>query len=196
MDLLDTSGEIRGTFFKEVADKVFPLLEEGQVYIFQETSARLKPSNKQYTAIPHEFEVTFGNVTVEPVEDDGAIATILGDWRKLRSLADGQGPAPGAKVDVVGVVKSAFPTSTIVSKKSGKEITKREVVLCDDSGYDVRVTFWGDMALREDAFFDAQPARRRGQKKNGGVAVAWTRERPPRSRVRQQKKRSPDERPS
>ena len=38
VDLLDASGEIRGTFFKETADKVFPLLEEGKVYTFQETS--------------------------------------------------------------------------------------------------------------------------------------------------------------
>ena len=47
VDLLDASGEIRGTFFKETADKVFPLLEEGKVYTFQETSGRLKPANKQ-----------------------------------------------------------------------------------------------------------------------------------------------------
>ena len=156
VDLLDGSGEIRGTFFKEVADKVFPLLEEGKVYVFQETSGRLKPSNKQYTSIPHEFEVTFGNVTVEPADDDGAIARIVGDWKKISMFADGGGPREG-NVDIVGVIKAAFPAGQITSKRTGQELTKREVVLCDDSGYDVRLTFWGELALRDDAFFEAQP---------------------------------------
>ncbi|KAH8066836.1 hypothetical protein JL721_8024 [Aureococcus anophagefferens] len=144
------------TFFKEVADKVFPLLEEGKVYVFQETSGRLKPSNKQYTSIPHEFEVTFGNVTVEPADDDGAIARNVGDWKKISMFADGGGPREG-NVDIVGVIKAAFPAGQITSKRTGQELTKREVVLCDDSGYDVRLTFWGELALRDDAFFEAQP---------------------------------------
>ena len=37
------------------------------------------------------------------------------------------------------------PVGTIISSKSGKELTKREVVLCDDSGFDIRCTFWGDV---------------------------------------------------
>ena len=83
VDLLDASGEIRGTFFKETADKVFPLLEEGKVYTFQETPRASKPANKQYTSLSHEFELTFGNVTVEACDDDAGISQIKGDWQPL-----------------------------------------------------------------------------------------------------------------
>ena len=141
VDLLDASGEIRGTFFKETADKVFPILEEGKVYTFQETSGRLKPANKQYTSLSHEFELTFGNVTVEPCDDDAGISQIKGDWQPLSIFGDGGGPRDG-NIDVVAIVRKAEPVGTIISSKSGKELTKREVVLCDDSGFDIRCTFW------------------------------------------------------
>lgn len=156
VDLLDASGEIRGTFFKETADKVFPILEEGKVYTFQETSGRLKPANKQYTSLTHEFELTFGNVTVEACDDDAGISQIKGDWQPLSLFSDGGGPRDG-NLDVVAIVRKAEPVGTIISSKSGKELTKREVVLCDDSGFDIRCTFWGDVALKEDAFWDKQP---------------------------------------
>ena len=142
--MLDASGEIRGTFFKETADKVFPLLEEGKVYTFQETSGRLKPANKQYTSLSHEFELTFGNVTVDLCEDDAGISQIKGDWQPLSIFGDGGGPRDG-NIDVVAIVRKAEPVGTIISSKSGKELTKREVVLCDDSGFDIRCTFWGDV---------------------------------------------------
>ena len=103
VDLLDASGEIRGTFFKETADKVFPLLEEGKVYTFQETSGRLKPANKQYTSLSHEFELTFGNVTVEACDDDAGISQIKGDWQPLSIFGDGGGPRDG-NIDVVAIV--------------------------------------------------------------------------------------------
>ena len=36
-----SSGEIRGTFFKEMADSAFAKITEGQVYTFAETNASL-----------------------------------------------------------------------------------------------------------------------------------------------------------
>ena len=61
-------------------------------------------------------------------------------------FGDGGGPRDG-NIDVVAIVRKAEPVGTIISSKSGKELTKREVVLCDDSGFDIRCTFWGDVDL-------------------------------------------------
>ena len=110
----------------------------------------------QYTSLSHEFELTFGNVTVEACDDDAGISQIKGDWQPLSIFGDGGGPRDG-NIDVVAIVRKAEPVGTIISSKSGKELTKREVVLCDDSGFDIRCTFWGDVALKEDAFWDSQP---------------------------------------
>ena len=82
---------------------------------------------------------------MEACDDDAGISQIKGDWQPLSIFGDGGGPRDG-NIDVVAIVRKAEPVGTIISSKSGKELTKREVVLCDDSGFDVRCTFWGDVA--------------------------------------------------
>lgn len=48
-------------------------------------------------------------------------------------------------LDFIGIVQSASEATTLVSK-AGKEFTKRELTICDDSGYKVRVTLFGNHA--------------------------------------------------
>jgi len=48
-------------------------------------------------------------------------------------------------VDVVGVVKDVFPPSSVVIKSTGKEQSKRDVNIIDDTGY-ARLTLWGKNA--------------------------------------------------
>ena len=81
---------------------------------------------------------------MEPCDDDAGISQIKGDWQPLSIFGDGGGPRDG-NIDVVAIVRKAEPVGSIISSKSGKELTKREVVLCDDSGFDIRCTFWGDV---------------------------------------------------
>jgi hypothetical protein len=46
------------------------------------------------------------------------------------------------------VVKSCGDVGTVIGKASQKEITKRELQLCDQSGMVVNVTLWGsDVSL-------------------------------------------------
>ena len=45
--------------------------------------------------------------------------------------------------DLIGVVKSCGDVGTVIGKASQKEITKRELQLCDQSGMVVNVTLWG-----------------------------------------------------
>jgi replication factor A1 len=46
-------------------------------------------------------------------------------------------------VDVIGVVKSFGEVSTIVTKATNKELTKREITLVDDSNASINCTLWG-----------------------------------------------------
>ena len=159
LELADASGEIRAVCFKDLADRLYNTIEEGMTYVITETSGRLKPSNKQWTTVAHEYEITFGSaVTFDPCPDDeGDIPAIVGDFsKKLSDLATNP-PAADSSVDLVAVVKAASPVSFIVSKKSGKENAKREVTLVDDSNYDIKMTFWGDLAQKPDEFWATNP---------------------------------------
>ncbi len=59
-----------------------------------------------------------------------------------------------SSVDVLGVVRSWKPCSTFKSK-DGKQCTKRDIVLGDASGAEVRVTLWDEHAQLPDANFQA-----------------------------------------
>lgn len=69
MDLVDESGEIRCTAFKEACDKFYHMIEVDKVYFI--SKCQLKPANKQYTTIKNDYEMTFTNDTVlEECTDD------------------------------------------------------------------------------------------------------------------------------
>jgi replication factor A1 len=57
MELLDSSGDVRCTFFKEGVDKFYNFLEVGRVYTF--SGGRLKVANMQYNNCKSQFEIIF-----------------------------------------------------------------------------------------------------------------------------------------
>lgn len=56
---------------------------------------------------------------------------------------------PTSSLDFLGVVQNAGEATKLMSK-AGKEFTKRELTICDDSGYQVRVTLFGNHAENYD----------------------------------------------
>lgn len=53
---------------------------------------------------------------------------------------------PNGSCDVIGALNSVSEVSTIQSKATNKEVTKREITLVDQSEYSVRATLWGKSA--------------------------------------------------
>jgi len=144
VDLLDSHGsEIRGTFFKETADKFFPMLEEQKVYTF--SGGKLKVANKQYTSIKNNYEITFDNQSeIHMCSDADDIKTAQFNVVKISSLMSIE---PNSTVDLVGVVKSAGELQEISLAKQGGRVTqKREITLIDDSETEVRLTLWAEKA--------------------------------------------------
>ena len=70
-----------------------------------------------------------GNVTVEACDDDAGISQIKGDWQPLRYLATAAARATAISTSSLSCRK-AEPVGTIISSKSGKELTKQGYVLC------------------------------------------------------------------
>lgn len=150
VDLADKSGEIRGTLFRDLVDRYCDVLQEGTMYKITDTSARIKPANKQWTSLSHQYEINFGNAVFEDCDDDSSIPLINCSFIKLSELPQ---HAPDEKVDIVAIVKSAEPVTSFISKRDNAERKKREVTIVDDSGCDVRLTFWGDVGTKPDEFW-------------------------------------------
>jgi replication factor A1 len=141
-ELLDSSMDIRCTFFREAVDKFYPLLEEDKVYTF--SGGRLKAANMQYNTCKSSFECTFDqNAEIHLVEDTGEIIQQNYEFVNISQL---ESIEAGKFVDIIGVIKNASEAMTLTSKRTGKELLKAELVVGDDSGAEVTCTVWGEKA--------------------------------------------------
>jgi len=154
VELLDSSGyDVKCTFFKEAVDKFNPFLEEGRTYLF--SGGRLKVANMQYNSCKSQFEITFDqNSEIVLDENGGEQIQDSYDFVKIGSL---ESVDPQTYVDILAVVKHVGEPNTIVSKKSGKELIKCELTVEDDSGAEVRMTMWGDVAQTAQQKFANSP---------------------------------------
>lgn len=87
MDLMDETGEIRATAFKEQADKFFDQVQVDAVYLI--SKCQLKPANKQFTTLKNDYEMTFTNETVmqECMDAEAAIPAVQYDFKKISDLS-------------------------------------------------------------------------------------------------------------
>jgi len=141
MDLMDESGEIRVTAFKEQCDAFYDKAVVGKVFYISNCS--VKAANKQYSKLNNEYELTFkDNGTMELAEDASDIPTMTYNFA---SIADLSSCAKDTNVDIMGVCKFAGDVANLVSR-AGKELVKREITLVDRSATEVSLTLWGTTA--------------------------------------------------
>uniref|UniRef100_A0A1B6CV81 Replication protein A subunit n=1 Tax=Clastoptera arizonana TaxID=38151 RepID=A0A1B6CV81_9HEMI len=143
IDLVDESGEIRATAFKEQCDKFYDMIEVNKVYFISKCT--LKPANKKFSAIKNDYEMTFNNETVVTpcMEEDDEIPQLSFNFTKLSSLSEME---PDTFVDVIGVCKTSSDVQNLVSRTTNRELKKREVEIVDQSLTSVSITLWGTQA--------------------------------------------------
>ncbi|XP_076306238.1 replication protein A 70 isoform X2 [Tachypleus tridentatus] len=148
MDLLDESGEIRATAFKEACDKFYDMIEINKVYYISKGS--LKTANKQYTSIKNDYEITFNDeTTVIPCyESVNVIPMLQFNFVPINNLEQ---VAKDSLVDVIGICKSSSDVQTLTSKSTNKELRKRDIFLVDQSGTEIAVTLWAAEAENFDS---------------------------------------------
>jgi len=141
MDLMDESGEIRATAFKEQCDAYYTMIEVGKVYLI--SNCQVKPANKQFSKLRNDYELTFkDNVVVQRCDDVDDVPTIVYQFVKIADLSDLK---KDDNVDVIGVLKSVDDAKDFVSR-AGKEMTKRDIVIVDQTATEIQVTLWGNTA--------------------------------------------------
>lgn len=141
IELLDESGtNIKCTFFKEAVEKFFNMLEEGKVYRL--SGGRIKVANMQWNTCKSNFEITFDqNSEIHLDNDGGDIQRNLYDF--VPNIAHLENVEQNKFIDVLAIVKAVGEPTTLMSKKSGQELTKCELTLVDDSGTEIKMTLWG-----------------------------------------------------
>jgi len=171
MDLIDESGEIRATAFKEQCDKFFDMIEVNKVYLI--SRCMLKTANKAFTNLKHDYEMSFTNDTqVIPCHEDASdIPTLTFDFVSISTLANLE---TNALVDVIGVCKSSGEVQTLISRNTNRELKKREVVIVDQSNTAVALTLWGSQAEEFDGSLQPVLAVRNGRinEFGGGKSVS------------------------
>ncbi|XP_057813034.1 replication protein A 70 kDa DNA-binding subunit A [Cryptomeria japonica] len=145
-DLLDSEGgEIRITCFNSVADQFYDRIENGRVYMVSKGS--LKPAQKNFNHLNNEWEIFLESTsTVEAcLEEDNSIPQQHYNFRPISEIEHMEN---NSMVDIIGVVISINPSSTIM-RKNGTETQKRALQLKDMSGCSVEVTMWGAFCNKE-----------------------------------------------
>jgi len=153
VNLLDKdNGEIRCTFFKDAVDKFFGMIQENSVYTF--SGGRIKMANKAFSSLPNDYEISFGSdAIIQAQQDSGAIQKQCYNFVKIDALEQTQ---PNSIVDIVGVINSIGP-ATEITAKSGKQFTKRELEMVDESQKSVRLTLWGERAVQAESLLGMAP---------------------------------------
>jgi replication factor A1 len=148
VNLLDDTGEIRATGFTEAAERLHPIFEEGVVYYIS-APCRVTLAKKQFSNLPNDYELQFEKDTlVEKAEDQDNKPQIRFNFTKIGDL---QSVEKDTTIDTVGVLKEVAEVTTITSKNTNKDFSKRELTLADDSQTSVRLTIWGKTADSFDA---------------------------------------------
>ncbi|KAK1438236.1 hypothetical protein QVD17_04042 [Tagetes erecta] len=144
-DLLDSAGgEIRATCFNAVADQLYDQIEAGKVYFV--SKGNIKPAQKAFNHLKNDHEITLDHTsTLDPCLDDDR--SIPPQQFHFRSIAEIENMDSNTILDIIGVVYSIKPSSTITTKK-GTETQKRTLSLKDMSERSVEVTLWGNFCSK------------------------------------------------
>ncbi|XP_072749031.1 replication protein A 70 kDa DNA-binding subunit [Anoplolepis gracilipes] len=143
MDLIDESGEIRCTAFRDMCDKFYDMIEIGNVYYISRCA--LKAANKQFNSLKNDYEMTMTNDTeiVPCHENSEDIPTLQFNFS---SISEVENKEKNDIIDVLGVVTTFNDVQHIVQRSTGRELVKRDVNIVDDSNAMVCVTLWGKQA--------------------------------------------------
>ncbi|XP_016960724.1 replication protein A 70 kDa DNA-binding subunit [Drosophila biarmipes] len=148
MDLMDESGEIRATAFKEQCDKFYDLIQVDSVYYF--SKCQLKPANKQYSSLNNAYEMTFSGETVVQLCEDADDDPIPEIKYNLIPISEVSGMENKAAVDTIGICKEVGELQSFVARSTNKEFKKRDITLVDMSNSAINLTLWGDEAVNFD----------------------------------------------
>ncbi|XP_077301478.1 uncharacterized protein LOC143922084 [Arctopsyche grandis] len=140
-EVADKTGQIKCVAFSESVDAFFPIIESGRVY--EISNVTVKPANKKFSNATSDFEIQLEKNSEVVASNDDDIPQYMFKFVKISDLG-----TVGGIVDCLAVIKEVYPVATIIIKSTGKETSKRDLVVIDQTG-NCRLTLWGIKAEAE-----------------------------------------------
>ncbi|GJQ76792.1 hypothetical protein Trydic_g15003 [Trypoxylus dichotomus] len=140
MDLVDESGEIRATAFRDLVDKFYDYIEVDKVYYI--SKCQLKPANKQFSTLKNDYEMTLTNDTIIQLCED-EVDSIPQTQYNFTTVDKIGNMEIGTLLDVIGVCKTVSELQTFQARSTGRELKKKEVTLVDQTDNAISLTLWG-----------------------------------------------------
>ncbi|KAI5150008.1 replication factor A1 [Enteropsectra breve] len=141
-EFIDKSAQIKCVVFSEAIDVIYPLVSEQGTYTI--SGGTIKMANKKFSSNNFDYEIHLDkNSAVVRVDEDGTLPEYLFSFIGIGDLAMGS-----TLVDICAVVKEVYPIGSVTVKSSGKEMSKRDLLLIDQTG-STRLTVWGSKAEEE-----------------------------------------------
>lgn len=147
MDLYDKSAQIRATVFNDLVDRFYDKIHCGKVYLI--SNADLKDAKKQYSSINNNFELMFSNDT-EMIECDEKSESFPEVKMNFNLISELKKLSLNSLVNVIGICHEIRGLEEFVSKKNGKCLKKREIVIIDSSNEYISITMWNHDAENYD----------------------------------------------
>ncbi|XP_051153534.1 replication protein A 70 kDa DNA-binding subunit-like [Leptopilina boulardi] len=146
MDLVDESGEIRCTAFKNECDKFHSMIEIGKIYYI--SRCQLKPANKQFNNLKNDYEMTLtADSEIIPCHEEADIPMIQFNFIPISSIEEKN---KDDIIDVLGIVKFSGELQELTARATGRLLKKRDLTLVDESNAAVSITLWGSQAEQFD----------------------------------------------
>ena len=138
-DLLYCSGEeIHVYAFKKFVDSFYALVEIGTLYIV--SNGTIKTSNPSYNHLNNHLQIILSSTSTIHPYLDGFPSIRLHSFH-FKTINDFQILPSNSMVDLIGMVISVFPASTIW-KKRGSQTSSRTIFLKDTSCLSIDDTLW------------------------------------------------------
>lgn len=141
--LIDGTGEIRITAFNEQVDQFYEVLQTGQAYAI--SSGQVRPSKRAFNNTKNDYEIHLSSHS--HVEPDSSVESSLPmthyDFALIKDIATLE---KDAMIDVVAVVKEVGDCSSIITRTKQQQLSKRDLVIVDDSQCSIRLTLWAQRA--------------------------------------------------
>ena len=145
--VIDGTGEIRITAFNDQVDQFYGVLQPGQTYAI--SSGQVRPSKRAFNTTKNDYEIHLtGHSQIE--HDSSASASIPMSHYDFTTIKDISQLEKDTMIDVVAVVKEVGECSSITTRTKQQQLSKRELVIVDDSQCSIRLTLWAQRAEEYD----------------------------------------------
>lgn len=143
IDMMDSSGDIKGTFFNDDCDKWMSTLQVNQVYKIK--GGQIKQANEKFNNCSSTNEITFGRDTIFEILSDADAPKVQYNFVKIDAIEQVE---PGQRpIDILALVQRVDPVSNITVKtgaNAGNQVAKRDILLVDQSMKTIKMTLWDD----------------------------------------------------